>query len=72
MDCPFCKKEMQEGYVYGQRGVYWREKKPGLFTSPLFDNSVVLADTLSDFVRNVKGYHCENCRKVMIDYNEYN
>ena len=71
MKCPFCDKEMQEGFVRGvSRGlrkssVYWNDEynKPTLFSNGL----KLRADHYDFGFPAIKAYRCDDCQKVIME-----
>lgn len=65
MNCPYCEKEMEKGYI-DQSDFrfplewYPAERKTGFFASN--KRNVRLA-----YGGNVTAYHCGNCKKIIID-----
>ena len=75
MKCPYCNNEMQLGYIQCRDGVYWTPKKQFIAAlSSLAKGSTSLANgaadnSISDPSKTVYAFKCENCKKVIIDYN---
>ena len=61
--CPWCGGEMVRGYLRGDRGIYWAERKPGLFG----DTEGVQVDTEGSFFSYRTSWHCPACRKLVLD-----
>ena len=61
MDCPYCKKEMEKGYIQSRDGLGWNRKKifPKVFSGTL---------TEQELGRTVIAYNCRECKKIVIDY----
>jgi predicted enzyme related to lactoylglutathione lyase len=78
MNCPECNGIMQKGEVASPQGwkIYWQpeEASNGLnrlkLTSASIKKSggVVLANSQSSVHGARTAYHCEKCRKVIIEY----
>lgn len=70
MECPYCKKEMIEGYIYGDMNSFeWLpedKKHIGIFAS------IRLKFKSKSFWgrKNAKAYRCVDCYKLIIDMNE--
>lgn len=72
MKCPFCGKEMDEGFVRGMAGrsiyksfLYWNdyENKMGLFSYGL----KLAADHHNVGAPAVVAYKCDDCKKIIMD-----
>lgn len=72
MKCPFCGKEMDEGFVRGSTGrsiwndyLYWNdsENKIGLFGYGL----KLAADHHNMGSPAVVAYKCDDCKKIIMD-----
>lgn len=66
MDCPYCKEDMHEGVIHGDRySTKWVPKEKdrgGIFQ--WFSRGIILANMAED-VEPV--YYCEKCEKIIID-----
>lgn len=65
MICPYCGEEMKKGYVQCRDGMYWNEKKRPIPALMLGGGRTI---QLSYDPSTVEAYCCENCRKVIIEY----
>ena len=67
MACPWCGRDMEQGYLFGGRGgVLWSREKPGMF-SMLGD--CVPVDTDGDFWSSYKlSWHCPACCRLVADF----
>ncbi len=72
MKCPFCGKEMDEGFVRGSSGrtiykgcLYWNdsEHKAGLFSYGL----KLAADHYNLGSPAVVAHKCDDCKKIIMD-----
>ena len=71
MNCPYCGKEMEKGFVQCRDGVNWTAKKRLVAAlSSLGRDSVSLKNDAADNNRTVYAYKCADCKKVIIDYTE--
>ena len=75
MICPYCKKEMQEGYFYiGLQPVYWIPK--GTNHTWLINNATDDKILLSKYnplkVHKIKVFRCPDCKIEIIDENNKN
>jgi len=59
MKCPYCKTEMEKGFIGGGRGVYWSEKKSPFFVMKSRGDIVVAK------MSGVESYLCRKCRKII-------
>ena len=66
MVCPYCGKEMEQGYISCRDGVYWCEKKH--IIPPLLGLGKDRKIDLNTQENHVKAFICEHCRKVVIEY----
>lgn len=69
MRCPYCQNDMEKGWIdQGRFSLYWtsEKRKPGSLL-PLHKN--ILLSSLFAGGRIIT-YHCEQCRKFIIDENE--
>ena len=68
MDCPYCHKEMDLGYIQCRDGLTWTPRRqPVAALSCLGKGSVPLSNGAADNNRAVYAYRCADCQKVMID-----
>ena len=69
MDCPYCKKEMTEGYIPPKSSIInWNpaDEKQGLFIfSGPSKNGVVIT-----YSKKRTAYLCRDCNKMIIDFNK--
>ncbi|MFW9833333.1 MAG: PF20097 family protein [Candidatus Thorarchaeota archaeon] len=64
--CPSCGKEMEKGYLFGHRGVYWGDHVPRLIVSKA---SVLNPHTTETFKMSyVPSFRCRSCK--LIQYGE--
>ena len=69
MNCPYCNNEMELGYIQCRDGVTWTPKKQLVAAlSILGKGSVSLENGAAENSRTVYAYHCNECKKVVIDY----
>ena len=71
MKCPICNHEMKEGVVQSGRTIFFTTAPHKFFFSP---DSLMSEDvTLSrhNWTRpTCRAYHCEECKKVILDYED--
>ena len=69
MNCPYCSKEMELGYIQCRDGVTWTPKKQLVAAlSALGKDCIALENGAADHSRIVYAHKCGACRKVIIDY----
>ena len=74
MNCPICGKEMEPGYIQGNRLMSWVTKpnrliprhKYGEFYLPASPASITGFGALS----SIDAFICKGCKKIVIDYDE--
>ena len=69
MKCPYCEKEMAQGYIQSRDGVFWSEKlRPVAAISIFGGKTVTLHDSaVSNRTHAALAWSCEACGKVIID-----
>ena len=72
MKCPYCEKEMEKGYIQCRDGLHWTPKKQKVAALAGLGSGAVLIGSEEGIVPNTTAiaYHCELCKKVIIDYSE--
>lgn len=71
MKCPYCKQEMELGYIQCRDGVQWTSKK--VFAAALSQfakDSVSLENGAGRNNTAVYANKCSTCKKVIIDYSD--
>jgi len=73
MNCPFCEREMEFGYIQNRDGVYWMRSKRAISTimPPKHDREVVSLNDgkVSYFAGgSAEAWLCRKCKKVVVDY----
>jgi len=71
MKCPICSSEMKEGVVQSGRTIFFTTEPHKFFMSPdeLSPDEIVLSR--HNWTRpTCKAYHCEKCKKVVLDYED--
>lgn len=70
MLCPYCEKEMQKGWINQERfSLKWVPDEDRGFMECLVEKDVIKLTALTKGGR-LTVYHCENCRKFIIDEND--
>ena len=65
MNCPVCKRAMEEGYLSSKGPVFWSEEVSGL-AFPTRPGDVLLGKAMG--LLRPKAYLCRNCRTVTVKY----
>lgn len=71
MNCPYCNKEMKEGYLFSSKdGAFsFADEVPGVFTNAKKAKGFIEITKLEASHRvQMNGFVCEDCRKVICDY----
>ena len=71
MNCPYCEKEMELGYIQCRDGLHWTSKK--VFAAALSGFGKDCISLENGAGRNntvVYAYKCSECKKVIIDYTD--
>ena len=70
MNCPYCSKEMDIGYIKSSHYIHWgKERALGYYPEDLkFNKKQFLSGFFEGFF--VKAYRCEACRKILIAEDE--
>lgn len=67
MECPYCKKELIEGYIYGDRySLKWLPADKKLFLG-IAIGSEELPHVESSFRPKVRAFKCYECKKMIIE-----
>ena len=74
MKCPYCKKEMELGFIQSPQEISWKkgDKRPLLGRAQFHERSVILSEL--SFLKGsaVTAFLCRECKKVIIDYSDEN
>ena len=72
MKCPYCNNEMQKGYVQCRDGVTWTPKKQLVASLASLSAGAIRIGKDSGLSPNsvAEAYHCEACKKVIIEYSQ--
>lgn len=71
MKCPYCNKNMKNGVIQSPHEIAWLPKKAKLFArSDFHPGSIVLSEVSFFRGSHVVAYCCDDCKKIIIDYNE--
>ena len=74
MKCPYCKKEMELGFIQSPQEISWKkgDKRPLLGRAQFHEGSVILSEL--SFLKGsaVTSFLCRECKKVIIDYSDDN
>lgn len=72
MKCPYCEKEMQNGYIEADNLLSWtpeNEVRKGLTKWAISPNGVKLADFYLMCSASVDAMYCSSCKKIIINVN---
>ena len=67
--CPWCGKDMEQGFLMGSRGVFWCRGIPAgkaLWLRPGREN-IMRVDTQGDVLCYHTAWYCPDCKKMTID-----
>ena len=67
--CPWCGKDMEQGFLMGSRGVFWYRGIPAgkaLWLRPGREN-IMRVDTEGDILHYHTAWYCPACKKMTID-----
>ncbi|MGI6766423.1 MAG: PF20097 family protein [Lentihominibacter sp.] len=68
MNCPYCGKEMEEGYLQAARGIFFGKKKHKISFLPGQEDVKVAQDTgMGAFARS---YYCGDCEIIITSMGE--
>ena len=72
MTCPYCNKDLIEGYIYSPRTLSWTTGKLKTFSeySLTKEGNVVLSETGLIHPAKVIAYNCSSCKKIIISYGD--
>ena len=74
MKCPYCKKEMELGFIQSPQEISWKkgDKKPLIGRAQFHKGSVIISEL--SFLKGsaVTAFLCRECKKVIIDYSDEN
>ena len=71
MKCPYCNKEMTQGYIQCRDGVYWSEKKRPVAAISAFSGEMISLsdDEAGPFSGKAAiAFCCADCKKVIVDF----
>lgn len=71
-NCPYCKEEMEQGYIQCRDGLWWAKKKRPVPALPSMNKESVKLGT-GGFLEGdtVEAYRCRACKKILIDYSDH-
>ncbi len=73
MTCPWCGKEMETGYLMGNRGIWWAPGRPGTWAkwvSAAAAEGAVQVDTEGALFTYQTAWACQGCRRLVTDLPE--
>ena len=68
MECPYCKEEMEHGYIGGNHGVQWTQScDQSEFTlwNRNRPGNMMLTSAFNLFL---PAYRCSTCKKIIVKY----
>ena len=69
MKCPWCEREMTDGFINSARKVVFSKKPQDADAFFFWPDAECINLTQYNWTRpSAKAYHCENCQKVIVDY----
>ena len=70
MKCLYCNNEMQIGYIQCRDGVTWTPKKQWAAALSSFGVGAINLGKDNGLCPNsiAEAYHCEKCKKIIIEY----
>ena len=68
MKCPCCGKDMTAGFVQSGRAFYFKENQKKSIWGNIAEKDDILLSTNNWYVPTAAAYHCNDCKKVVIDY----
>lgn len=71
MKCPYCEKEMREGFLYGSKdGAFsFSNEVPGVFSNAKnAEGYIQITELKANHRISVKASVCEGCRRVIFNY----
>lgn len=69
MNCPYCNKEMESGFLKTSHHVSWgKEKELGLNQ----DDILLTKNNLETFFKGqfIKSHYCSDCKKILVSLEE--
>lgn len=69
MICPYCKNEMEKGYLYSDGAIKWKEgdKKPGIMNNIFSPHQLSAAQFRLPNMQTVEANYCPACAKIIIE-----
>lgn len=64
MVCPYCKKNMREGFVQGGRGVFFSESERNFIYRPIKRKGDIVIAGL--FACSAPANYCDNCKCLIV------
>lgn len=71
MKCPYCGKEMVEGYLFSSKdgALSFAKEVPGVFkNAKKADGFIEVTKLKASHRSSVKANVCQSCKKIMIEY----
>lgn len=68
MKCPYCDKEMEQGFLQGMKRVAWVKKQHKVSLLPKEGEILLENNTFKDFIFSAQ--ICKGCKKIVVDYSD--
>ena len=69
MNCPYCGKEMEKGYLQARDGIAWNKKERRVAALSMMGSDLALAKASGIYSGAVAiAYNCKECKKIIVDY----
>ena len=69
MKCPWCEREMTDGFINSMRKVVFSQKPQDEDAFFFWPDAECINLTQHNWTKpSAKALHCENCKKVIVDY----
>ena len=68
MQCPYCNQEMEKGFIQSARPFMFTLKMKGIFLIKDTKDISLSTDNFSN--PHCEAYHCTQCKKVLIEYDQ--
>lgn len=72
MKCPYCKKEMTDGFVssISRGGICWTGEKMGWGSATSDPDFIQLSETPAFTASSIPASKCEDCKVILVKYEE--
>lgn len=66
MDCPWCGREMELGYLYSKECILWVDQEPGAFLGVLSAGREIYVSDEGVIAQYKKCWHCSACGRLVV------